>query len=337
MRQTIHQKRNLQVAILCVVLALSTWPTLWVSAQGEDTRYFEETGHNVSGAFLAFYDLHGGRAIFGYPLTRPFEENGRLVQYFQRARMELHGDAQGERIELGLLGQELGNSQSPIPVSEIPPPTHPDKRYFHETGHTVSFTFLEFYLDNGGVDIFGYPITEWIIEPNGSIVQYFQRAKLAWYPENPPGQRVQLGMLGTVYVEQYVDPTYKEREDAAVLSETPVPPTPTPRPVPEGVTELRMMSTLKQPIIGPDGKQTVYVYVFDQQDLGVPGASVDIEVQFQDGRTEQHSLAGTNSNGYGQLEFGFGSPAPGLVVIVNLSAHYGDLVAQTSTAFLPWW
>ena len=338
MRQNIRQKRNLRIVILCAVLAVSALPTLWVSAQEEDTRYFEETGHNVSGAFLAFYDLHGGRAIFGYPLTRPFEDDGQLlVQYFQRARMELHSDAQGERVELGPLGQELGHSQSPISVLEIPPPTHPDKRYFDETGHTVTFTFLEFYLDNGGVDIFGYPITEWFIEPSGGIVQYFQCAKMTWYPENPTGQRVQLEMLGTIYVEQYVDPIHKEREDAAALSETPVPVTPTPKPVPDGVTELRMMSTLKRPIIGPSGKQTVYVYVFDQQGLGVPGAAVDIEVQYRDGRTEQLSLAGTNSNGYGQLEFEVGSPPPGSVVIVNLSARYGDLGAQTSTAFLPWW
>jgi hypothetical protein len=337
MRRYTRQKRNLRIAILCTVLALSALPGIWVSAQEEEARYFPETEHNVSGAFLAFYDLHGGRAIFGYPLTRPFEEDGRLVQYFQRARMELHRDAQGERVELGLLGQELGHSQPPIPASEIPPPTHPDKRYFGETGHTVSFTFLQFYQDKGGVERFGYPITEWIIEPNGSIVQYFQKSKMAWYPENPPGQRVQLGMLGTIYVEQHVDPIYKEREPPYGPSQTPVPVTPTPGSVPEGVTEVRMMSTLKRPVIGSNGKQTVYVYVFDQQDRGVPGASVDIEVQYQDGRTEPYALAGTNANGYSQLEFEVGSPPPGLVVIVNLNARYGDLAAQTSTAFLPWW
>ena len=47
-------------------------------AQTTDTRYFEETEHNVSGEFLRFYDAYGGRAIFGYPLTRVLTENGRL-------------------------------------------------------------------------------------------------------------------------------------------------------------------------------------------------------------------------------------------------------------------
>ena len=89
---------------------------------------------------------------------------------------------------------------------EVLPFTHPDKRYYPETGHTVAFAFLEFYEDHGGPALFGYPITEWIIETNGRIVQYFERVKLEWYPENPPGQRVQPGMLGVIYVEQYCRP-----------------------------------------------------------------------------------------------------------------------------------
>jgi hypothetical protein len=205
----------------------------------------------------------------------------------------------------------------------------------------VSFAFLEFYRGNGGVTIFGHPISEWIIEPNGRIVQYFQRNKMEWYPENPPGRRVQLGMLGTIYVEQFVDPIYKQREDPPSPDRTPpatpIGPLSEPTDATPVVDELRMMTTLKRPIIGLNGMQTVYVYVFDQDDHGVPGASVAIEVQYQDGRTDRFDLEATNRNGYSQYEFGIGSPAPGYVVIVRLNARYGDLVTQTSTAFLPWW
>jgi predicted cupin superfamily sugar epimerase len=341
MRKANIPKQIVRIVLLCTVFAVGVLPALWVLAQ-EDARYFEETGHTVRGEFLRFYERYGGRAIFGYPLTRAFADNGRQVQYFQRARMELYSDApEGQRVRIGLLGEELGYTQSPIPESEIPPPNHPDKAYFAETGHTVSFAFLEFYRNNGDAIIFGQPISEWIIEPNGRIVQYFQRNKMEWYPENPPGQRVQLGMLGTIYVEQFVDPIYKEREASPIPKRTP-PATPIEPDFGTAVTtpvvnELSMMTTLKRPIIGLNSQQTVYVYVFDQDNHGVAGASVEIEVQYQDGRTDQFTLGATNQNGYNQLEFGIGSPSPGYVVIVKLNARYGDLVAQASTAFLPWW
>ncbi|MBX6342844.1 MAG: CAP domain-containing protein, partial [Thermomicrobiaceae bacterium] len=32
----------------------------------------------------------GGLPIFGYPISEPFEQGGRLVQYFERNRFELH-------------------------------------------------------------------------------------------------------------------------------------------------------------------------------------------------------------------------------------------------------
>jgi hypothetical protein len=326
MRESRVVRQVLQIGVLCAVLALSALSVTLVSAQ-DDTRYFEATKHNVSGEFLRFYDQHGGRAIFGYPLTREFDENNHRVQYFQRARMELYTDRpEGSRVQLGLLGEELGYTQSPIPESEIPPPNHPDKSYFPKVGHTVSFAFLEFYRANGDAEIFGYPITEWIIEPNGRIVQYFQRGKMEWYPENPPGRRVQLGMLGTIYVEQYVDPVHKKAEDPGIPSQTAPEPTKDPEIKPSSMTELRMMATLKRPIIGMDGEQTVYVYVLDQDNHGVPGVSVEIEVQYQDGRTDRFPLEATNSNGYSQFAFGIGSPPPGRVAIVKLSVCYGDLV-----------
>ncbi len=60
-----------------------------------DRVYFQETGHNLGGRFLEYWQQNGRLAQFGYPLTEEVEEtleNGRtyLVQYFERARFELH-------------------------------------------------------------------------------------------------------------------------------------------------------------------------------------------------------------------------------------------------------
>ncbi len=53
---------------------------------------FPETGHTVSGEFKAFWESRGGLITFGYPISSVFVEDGLTVQYFERARIEDHGN-----------------------------------------------------------------------------------------------------------------------------------------------------------------------------------------------------------------------------------------------------
>jgi hypothetical protein len=69
----------------------------------------------------------------------------------------------------------------------------------------------------------------------------------------------------------------------------------------------------------------------------VSGVLVDMQVEYKDGRRDSFSLPLTDTNGYTQIEFPIGDPAPGYVVIVNLAASHGNVRGETSTAFLPWW
>lgn len=98
------------------------------------------------------------------------------------------------------------------PAAWLPVPAHmdPDRMYFPETGHFVSAGFLAYWKSHGGVEIFGYPITEEFTEQNpetpagdGSsrTVQYFQRARFEFHPElaGTAGE-VQLGLLGSQVV-----------------------------------------------------------------------------------------------------------------------------------------
>ena len=81
----------------------------------EGARYFPETGHNVSGPFLAFWEGRGGLAVFGYPITEELKEtdpqsgNEYLVQYFERARFEYHPEFAGtpNEVLLGHLGVQV--------------------------------------------------------------------------------------------------------------------------------------------------------------------------------------------------------------------------------------
>src|SRR5436190_4551106 len=82
-------------------------------ASSADRRYFPESGHSLGGAFKHSWESRGGLAQFGYPLTEPFDEasldDGKVyaVQYFERARFELHPENAGTPYEvlLGFLGK----------------------------------------------------------------------------------------------------------------------------------------------------------------------------------------------------------------------------------------
>src|SRR5512142_2108622 len=94
--------------LLIAIVGIFLWPR---AAAAEDARYFPATGHYVRGDFLAFFDANGGLGTFGQPRAEAFDENGRTVQYFQRARLEWWPEnAPGTQVQLGLLGAELGKT-----------------------------------------------------------------------------------------------------------------------------------------------------------------------------------------------------------------------------------
>ncbi len=94
-----------------------------------DLRYFPETGFGVGGLFLQYWEENGGLQSFGYPISAEFDEvqpDGRAfrVQYFERARFELHPEAAGTPyvVQLGLLGSALYFGE-PRPQTVQPRPT----------------------------------------------------------------------------------------------------------------------------------------------------------------------------------------------------------------------
>lgn len=200
--------------------------------------YFPQTGHTVSGAFRRFFESHGGITIFGYPRTEAFTQNGRQVQWFQRAMFEYHPEFAGTpyEVELRLLGSELTAGRtfapaaaptaapsltptatpkagaakepglaSPSPTATPTPASNPNVVYFPQTGHTVSFGFLHYFQTHGGVDVFGYPISQELpergVDGRMGTVQYFQRARFEYHSEfaGTPYE-VELGLLGDQYL-----------------------------------------------------------------------------------------------------------------------------------------
>lgn len=88
------------------------------SPPGPGEVAFRETGYKVGGVFLAYWRGHGGLSQFGYPVSPEVrdEADGLTVQYFERARFELHPEHAGTEYEvlLTLLGAERAASLDPI-------------------------------------------------------------------------------------------------------------------------------------------------------------------------------------------------------------------------------
>lgn len=126
------------------------------------TFYFSETGHNLGGSIAEFWRTRGGERTFGMPITEVILESGMRVQYFENARIEIHPN---DQIMLGLLGSELFEEKGFVPVMERP----------------KTPKFGRFYETNGAEEIFGYPIST-VLEEEGQLVQYFQRAKFIHDP-----------------------------------------------------------------------------------------------------------------------------------------------------------
>ncbi|MGA7669852.1 MAG: prenyltransferase/squalene oxidase repeat-containing protein [Nitrolancea sp.] len=75
--------------------------------------------------------------------------------------------------------------------------------YFEQTMHNACLGFLAYWQKNGGLDAFGYPLSEefTFVDPatgRPTTMQYFERARFEWHPGSAPLRfDVQLGRLGS--------------------------------------------------------------------------------------------------------------------------------------------
>lgn len=204
--------RALIVALVLTPMVALTNVTPVAAAE----RCFPETGKCVSGLFYDYWLANGGLAQQGLPLTNEFDEpsptNGVIyrVQYFERARFEYHPENQPPyNVLLGLLGREQYLAKyltAPNPLSIPFPDTgnvadlNCDR--FAQTDKYVCGPFLAYWQRNGGLAQQGLPLIDTFEEVSPTDgktyrVQYFERARFEYHPENKGTPYVVLlGLLG---------------------------------------------------------------------------------------------------------------------------------------------
>jgi len=203
---------------ILVILGMLLITRPLTSAQ-QSERCFPETGHCIDERIREYWEQNGGLPVFGYPITpqRPEAIEGQPIeaQWFERNRLELHPENQPPYdVLLGRLGVDVlaqqGRDWQHFPTAE-PEGTC---RYFVATRHFVCDAFLEYWQSNGleldgqpgfteaeNLALFGLPLSDMRLETlhDGQQyqVQWFERARFEWHPEQEPPYQVQLGLLGS--------------------------------------------------------------------------------------------------------------------------------------------
>lgn len=293
----------------------------------ERSRYFPETGQWVSGEFLELYEsVPDPEVVFGYPITEAFDAglsvnpSGTLVQYFERARFELHPENPADlRVTRTLLGEYYFDRDEFLPASHYKPSPYAC-RDIPDDGLPVCYAFLQFFDQFGGVAQFGYPISELVIH-QGRMVQYFQRARFEWHPENLPGMKVSLSNLGREYF-------YDLNENFDLI-----------RPHSDDILahplQLRVHAFVNRAVMPPNGLQEVFVIVQNQTLQPVHGAHVMLRLTLPSGKMHDFSMPLTNSNGISQVAFIVQDEPAGLAHVV-VEVRTVELHVTTETSFRIW-
>jgi hypothetical protein len=162
------------------------------------------TGYKPSAGFLDYWQKNGGLTMFGYPISperlekSPTDGKQYIVQWFERARFEYHPEytGTGSEVLLGLLGSQLAAGRT---FPTIAPPQGVEAVCSNETGHCVWGRFLERWRELT-VPIVGLPLSDQFEERSTDgksyTVQYFERARFEYHPENSPPHDILLGLLG---------------------------------------------------------------------------------------------------------------------------------------------
>jgi hypothetical protein len=316
----VNKRTIANILLLLTLFSSMAWRSSLAQSAGE--QYFKETGHWVKGEFLTKYNsVPDPLARYGYPITEAFLDQTRnlLVQYFQKARFEMHPEAPpGQLVHLTPLGDLLYEPGAPVP-SGVRSSTC---RTF-ENGYKVCYSLLKFFDQNGGLAQFGLPISN-LEYRNGLMVQYFQYARFEFNYRSPLGEMVGLAHLG--------------REYFTMIGENPRRLLPAPGNFTfQTILSLRVRAYPLRAVTSLKGEQTIYVVVQDQTLLRVPGAQVTIAVQMPSGEQNLYIVQNpTNENGITKITFHFDSKEVGIVQI-TVKATRDTLEAKTTTSFRVWW
>lgn len=100
--------------------------------------------------------------------------------------------------------------------------------------------------------------------------------------------------------------------------------------------KIKCFATVKYPLPGRGGTQTVYIRVTDGAKQGLAGASVRVLVRQRDGARWLWAPA-TDAGGYSVCSFPLGGSPAGYTVLVEVVAQWRGSRARAYTSYVPCW
>lgn len=315
--------RKLLLALtLCLFLAGLVVIPGSVTAQSSSSVYVPETGHWIWGEFLTMYNsVDDPLLYFGYPITDDFIDpvTNEHVQYFQNARFDLKDTTSGVKVSLAPLGRLLHEEGAELANIAEDGPTC--RRF--DTGFPVCYAFLQFYDAKDGANHFGDPVSALEVV-DGRYVQYFEYARMEWWPEKESGQRVALTDLGQFYFDKMIgNPELLKSSGSSNIAGQLLNPS------------VRVFAD--NALIGVGEQQTINIIVQDQTLSPVPDAQVGVTISLSDGTSEFYRLAETNEYGVSKISFIVPNLEVRSVVEIKAEVSIRGETATGSGWFRIWW
>ena len=249
------------------------------------------------------------------------------MQYFEKSRIEWHpGNAEPYRVQLGLLGDDLGKRRRPSPSARSRPPTTPTafthlrpatacaKNSANTGFRTAAWTGLASRSPNslsktaGSSSISSAPA--WSGTPRNST----RRSKSSWR------------RWAGYFIAAGLDPDLWCRRIAGDILGSEL----------ETVTSLRPRASVFKPVTVANGAQTAFVYVTDQLGRPTGGAGVTLVLHYPD-RDEAITLSPTSATGTSFTTFIVPEIAAGTIVSMEFIATYAGVFGRTRTSYMVWY
>jgi hypothetical protein len=144
-------------------------------AQSEG-RYFPDTGHTIYTGFLQRYESMGGAAVLGAPISEAKFQAGKIFQYFENVGIYRQQDAPPSAaglLSLGAASRPELDLEGVVSERVVLPPA------------IVFQPFSAFIQNLDAESLFGAPLTEPYVAPDGSLEQVYERAVL-YSPKSDP-------------------------------------------------------------------------------------------------------------------------------------------------------
>ncbi|MBN1438346.1 MAG: hypothetical protein JW929_02965 [Anaerolineales bacterium] len=262
--------------------------------------------------FLDAYKGMEGERWLGRPVTRAFADRdlGWTLQIYEYG--VLAQDPGDGHIFLIKISDLLGRRQAGVPPSK-----DSNCSYSQETGHNLCYEFRE-YIRTAGVEHFGPPVAEMMMDADGILFQDFEYARLQWVG----GGIIRERCGETFFLQRGYDRALRE---PAVESAGPA----------AGVT--RLYASLARPTLRPGEMQTLQVALTDATGAGITGVALQVTLEKEGQALLEIALPPTDASGMASLSFRVPDADPGTRIRVIVRGAWESTPLEAVVEFEVWW